>query len=60
MQRLLNLPEIISCCLAVQNLSQVWLSVLVWGVYFLPILTAEKGLSETGLAELTSGAQVQT
>ena len=30
------------------------------GVYFLPILTAEKGLSETKLAELTSGAQAQT
>jgi len=30
------------------------------GVYFLPILTAEKGLSETELAELTSTAQAQT
>lgn len=30
------------------------------GVYFLPILTAEKGLSETELAELTSSAQAQT
>ena len=56
MQRLLNLPEIISFCLAVQNLSQVWLSVLVWGYIFLPILTAEKGLSENELAELTSSA----
>lgn len=30
------------------------------GVYFLPILTAEKGLSETELAELISSAQAQT
>ena len=30
------------------------------GVYYLPILTAEKGLSETELAELTSSAQAQT
>ena len=30
------------------------------GVYILPILTAEKGLSETELAELTSSAQAQT
>ena len=29
------------------------------GVYFLPILTAQKGLSETELAELTSSAQAQ-
>jgi len=30
------------------------------GVYFLPILTAEKGLSDTELAELTSSAQAET
>ena len=30
------------------------------GVYYLPILTAEKGLSETELVELTSSAQAQT
>ena len=30
------------------------------GIYFLPFLIAEKGLSETELAELTSSAQAQT
>jgi len=29
------------------------------GVYFLPILTAEKGLSETELADLMSSAQAE-
>jgi len=30
------------------------------GVYFLPILTAEKGLSETELAEFTTSERAQT
>ena len=55
-----NLPEIISFCLAVKKFIAGLVIGFGLGVYFLPILTAENGLSETELVELTSSAQAQT